>query len=170
MINESKRIYLNPIEKFVREHVQHYSQEKYWKRRNAVIHEYNTANFIKKLWLQYCLYYIKKTDAFNNASFGTHIGYGAEFESPPGFPHGIYGIIVSHHAKIGKSCTILHGVTISGGVTIGDNVLIGAGAKIIGDVTIGSNVKIGAGCVVVDNVPDNCTVVCQKPRIIIKER
>lgn len=49
---------------------------------------------------------------------------------------------------------------------IGDNVYIGAGAKIIGNVHVGNNVKIGANCVVFMDVPDNCTVVMPKPRII----
>lgn len=46
---------------------------------------------------------------------------------------------------------------------------IGAGAKIIGSITIGDNVKIGAGCIVVEDVPDNATVVMNKPRIIINK-
>ncbi len=55
-----------------------------------------------------------------------------------------------------------------GGVEIGDNVFIGAGAKILSGVTIGNNVKIGANAVVVEDIPDNATVVLQKPRIITK--
>ena len=46
--------------------------------------------------------------------------------------------------------------------------MIGAGAKIIGDVTIGNNVKIGANCIVIDDIPDNSTVVLNKPRVIVK--
>ena len=103
---------------------------------------------------------------------GTHLGYGAQFKGIPNFPHGLYGIIVSHNAVIGENCTIFHQVTIGegkgGAPTIGDNCLIGAGAKIIGGITVGNNVKIGAGCVVVDNVPDGATVVMQKARIIVK--
>ena len=77
---------------------------------------------------------------------------------------------MGHDAIIGKNCTIFQQVTIAhGGVRIGDNVLIGAGAKILPQVTIGNNVKIGANCVVVEDIPDNSTVVIQKPRIIIKK-
>lgn len=82
--------------------------------------------------------------------------------------HG-FGIVINGAAKIGKNCTILHSVTI--GVAkgkspiIGDNVYIGAGAIIIGGVTVGNNVKIGAGAIVVDDVPDNCTCVCNKASI-----
>lgn len=39
----------------------------------------------------------------------------------------------------------------------------------MGRVTIGENVIIGAGCVVTADVPDNATVVSQKPRIITHE-
>ena len=31
---------------------------------------------------------------------------------------------------------------------------------------VGNNVKIGANCVVVEDIPDNCTVVLEKPRIV----
>jgi len=92
------------------------------------------------------------------------------------FPHGLNGILISAGATIGKNCTIFHQVTIGSNTTegsrrngspqIGDNVLIGAGAKIIGNIKIGNNVRIGANCVVVDDVPDNATVVMQKPRVI----
>ena len=41
--------------------------------------------------------------------------------------------------------------------------------KIIGSVRIGNNVRIGANCVVTNDVPDNCTVVLNKPRVIQKE-
>ncbi|WP_113808598.1 DapH/DapD/GlmU-related protein [Enterococcus faecium] len=118
------------------------------------------------------MYQIKKMDAFHNASLGTHIGFSsAKFEERPYLPHGLNGIIVSNDAIIGRQCQLYHQVTIGGGnggsPVIGDNVLIGAGAKIIGPVKIGNNVKIGAGCVVTIDVPDNATVVMDKPRIIL---
>lgn len=56
-----------------------------------------------------------------------------------------------------------------GAPIIGDNVFIGAGAKIIGKIKIGNNVNIGAGCIVVTDIPDNVTVVMNKPRIILKK-
>lgn len=52
---------------------------------------------------------------------------------------------------------------------LGKNVYIGAGAKIIGNVKVGDNVRVGANCVVVEDVPDNCTIVMNKPRIIKHE-
>lgn len=88
---------------------------------------------------------------------------------PPNLPHGPNGIIVGYDVKIGNNCTIFHQVTIaSGNVYIGDNVIIGAGAKILPNVKIGDNVKIGANAVVVEDVPDNSTVVLQKPRILLR--
>lgn len=66
--------------------------------------------------------------------------------------------------------TIFHQVTIGRSrgkaPVIGDNVFIGPGAKIFGGIRVGNNVKIGANCVVFQDVPDNSTVVLDKPRII----
>lgn len=94
------------------------------------------------------------------------------------FPHGISGIFISVGAKIGDNCVIFQQVTIGsntlkgskriGSPTIGNNVYIGAGAKIVGNVNIGNNVRIGANCIVVNDVPDNSTIVLEKPRIIVK--
>lgn len=94
------------------------------------------------------------------------------------FPHGLNGIFISVGAKIGNNCVIFQQVTIGsntlknskrlGSPIIGNNVYIGAGAKIIGNITIGNNVRIGANCVVVNDIPDNATVVLEKPRIILK--
>lgn len=109
---------------------------------------------------------------FYNASLGTHLGFGASFLNKPIFPHGLYGIIISHNVVIGRNVIIFHHVTIgqgrNGAPKIGDNVLIGAGAIIIGNIQIGNRVKIGAGCVVTDNIPDDATVVTEKPKIILK--
>lgn len=57
-----------------------------------------------------------------------------------------------------------------GALRIVNNCYIGAGAKIIGNICIGNNVKIGANSIVVENVPDNCTLVMNKPRIIVKKQ
>ena len=32
---------------------------------------------------------------------------------------------------------------------------------------VGNNVKVGANAVVVEDIPDNCTVVLPKPRVIL---
>ena len=159
---------MNSLERYVRCFVQHYHHKKYWKLRERVISQNKIPVLLKYIYL----FYIKRCDAFNNASLGTHIGYGAIFDTPPNFPHGLYGILVSHNAHIGKNATIFHQVTIGEGTggapTIGDNCYIGAGAKITGKIRIGNNVTIGTNCVVFEDIPDNTTVVLQKPRLIQK--
>ena len=158
------------IESFMRARVQHYNEKKYWKMRARVIDPKDKAPKLLKMWW---LYRIKRSDAFNNATMGTHIGYGATFKTPPHLPHGLYGIVVSHNAVFGENCTIFHQVTVGegkgGAPTVGDNCFIGAGAKLIGGIKIGNNVRIGANCVVFEDVPDNCTVVLDKPRYIVRE-
>lgn len=160
---------MNRMEWYIRSVVQHYNPKKYWELRSRVIRG-GDPKILKYIWLLY----IKRCDAFNNASMGTHLGYGAIFDTPPNFPHGLYGIIVSHNAHIGRNVTIFHQVTIGegkdGAPIIGDNCLIGAGAKIVGNIKIGNNVKIGANCIVVEDVPDNATVVLEKPRIITRNK
>ncbi len=150
--------------------VQHYDPDKYWRRREIVVNKENKTPKIIKL---YFLYYIKRCDAFNNASLGTDINQGAIFETRPELPHGLNGIIVHLKAHVGANAVIWQQVTIgsSGGGTpwIGDNCKIGAGAKILGGVHIGNNVTIGANTVVTKDVPDNVTVVGASMRIIEKE-
>lgn len=158
----------NKIMGFFRNVFFHYDHRIYWRKRTKVV---SKESKVPKIIRYYWLYQLKKSDSFYNASMGTAIGGGAEFDSPPILYHGLNGIVVSHFAHIGKNCTINQQVTIAGGkeaesVYIGDNVFIGAGAKIIGPVKIGSNVKIGANAVVVKNVPDNCTVVGVPARIV----
>lgn len=161
---------MNRLERKIRSTVQHYNEKRYWCYRNIIINPLNRIPRFIKIIL---LFYIKRSDAFNNASLGTQLNCGALFESTPHFPHGLYGVIVSKNAKIGKNCTIFHQVTIGeghgGAPNIGDNCYIGAGAKIVGNINIGNNVRIGANCIVIEDIPDNCTVVMDKPRIILKE-
>lgn len=146
--------------------IQHYNHEKYWKRRDIVINPNDKTYLLLKL---YYLYYIKRTDAYHNCSFGTNLNSGAYFATPPHLPHGPKGIIVGHDVRIGANSIIYQQVTIAqGGVKILNNVSIGAGAKILPGVSIGNNVKVGANAVVVEDVPDNATVVLPKPRIILK--
>ena len=95
--------------KLIMGRVQHYNPDKYWKRREIVVDPENHTPKIVKL---YYLYYIKKCDAFNNASLGTDINQGAVFESRPDLPHGLNGIIVHLKAHIGKNAVIWQQVTI----------------------------------------------------------
>lgn len=166
----SYEIKLSVAERFARAHMQHYDEDKYWNRCEKVI--LPQKGFFCK-GLNYCrLLYIKHCDAFNNASTGTHLGFGAQFHTPPKLPHGLYGIIISHNAVIGSNCTIFHQVTIGegkgGAPVIGDNVFIGAGAKIIGNVKIGSNSKIGVNAVVVHDVPENSIVTAPEGTVIVR--
>ena len=158
---DSREINLSAAERFVRAHIQHYDEDKYWRRREKVVSLHGKGLLCK--FINYCrLFYIKRCDAFNNASTGAHLGFGAQFHTPPKLPHGLYGIMISHNAVIGANCTIFHQATIGegkgGAPVIGDNVLIGAGAKIIGNVRIGSNSKIVVNAVVVHDVPENSIV------------
>jgi len=162
-------VQLSPVERFFRSAVQRYNHVKYWRYR-AIVVDPNRGSRLGDLFR---LYYIKRADAFNNASMGTHRNFGAKFTKPPRLPHGLNGIIVSHNAVIGENCTIFHQVTIGegrgGAPAIGNNVLIGAGAKVIGGIRIGDNVRIGAGCTVMQDVPDNTTVIPTAPQLIIRK-
>lgn len=92
--------------------IQHYNENRYWKYRNIVInHNNKIPRFIKVI----LLFYIKRLDAFNNASLGTSLGCGTIFKDIPKLPHGLYGIITSKNAIVGKNCTIFHQVTIGEG-------------------------------------------------------
>ena len=77
--------------------IQHYNHDKYWRRRAIVTTPSNKTPLLVKL---YYLYYIKKTDAYHNCSFGTD---------------GPNGIIVGHDVFVGMECTIYQQVTIMHG-------------------------------------------------------
>ena len=161
-------IKISKIENIMRSIVQHYNHDKYWKYRQILV-DPKRGTKISDL---YRLLYIKRADAFNNASTGTHRNFGAQFAEPPQLPHGLNGIIVSHNAIIGSDCRIFHQVTIGegrgGAPTIGNHVLLGAGCKIIGNVHVGDYAKIGAGCVVMEDIPEHAVVLPSKPTIIVK--
>ena len=157
---------LPSISRFVLSIIKGYNHEKYWRRRAIVIDPNAKTPLLIKL---YYLYYIKRKDAKLHCSFGTGLGYGAQFATPPYLPHGPHGIIVGHDAKVGAGCIIYHQVTIAGGnVVIGDRTELGAGAKVLPNVKIGNLCHVGANAVVVEDMPDNSTCVLSKPRIIIK--
>jgi serine acetyltransferase len=146
--------------------IQGYNHEKYWRRRRIVTDPDCGTCLLLKL---YYLYYIKRIDAQKHCSFGTNLNSGSFFKTSPILPHGPSRIIVGHDLVIGSQCVIFQGVTgAHGGGQIGDNVTLGAGCFVKAGVNIGNNVKVGANAVVVEDVPDNATVVLQKPRIIIR--
>lgn len=112
------------------------------------------------------------------AQYGSFVGFGAEVAGEPCFPHGPYGVFISHMAKIGKNAVIFQHVTIGsntlmdavhpGSPSIGNNAYIGAGSKIIGLVTIGDNCRIGANAVVYSDMAANSVAVQAHTRIIQK--
>lgn len=161
-------IEISKVENIMRSIIQHYNHKKYWKYRSVVIDPDKGS----KIGDLYRLWYIKRADAFNNASMGTHHNFGAKFASPPQLPHGLNGIIISHNAIIGCGCRIFHQVTIGegrgGAPVVGDDVLIGAGSKLIGGIKIGNHVKISAGCVVMKDIPDYSIVFPGDNQIVIK--
>ena len=162
-------VQMSGIESIMRSLVQRYNHNKYWKYR-AIVVDPNRGSKIGDL---YRLWYIKRSDSFNNASMGTHRNFGAVFAEPPQLPHGLNGIIISHNAVIGYDCKIFHQVTIGegkgGAPIIGNHVLIGAGSKLIGGIKVGDYVKIAAGCVVMQDIPDNSIVLPGANQIKIKE-
>lgn len=140
--------------------------DKYWNIRQQIYNP-RMGKFKKKIYSAI----LRWTNRRNSADI--NFGYTEEdnFKSFPILPHGIRGIVIASEAKIGRNCYIEHQVTIgrSGGCpTIGDNVFIGPGAKVFGNIIVGNNVRIGANAVVFENIPDNATVVLQKPRVLIK--
>lgn len=157
----------NKFGKKILSFIQGYNHKKYWERRSKVI-DPNYKNVLVKL---YYLYYIKKIDNRFNSSFGTNYNSGSQFSSPPLLPHGPRNIIIGHNLAIGKNVTLFHGVTLAhGGSVIGDNVIFSTGSILLPGYNVGNNVKIGANAVVVEDIPDNSTVVIQKPRIILRNK
>lgn len=138
------------------------------------IYQFNILN--KSFRTQFCyrlgykVYCILKlflrVDIPDFLEFNDNIGGGLVFVHT-------YGLGISGYARIGKNCTMHQMSTIGFGKggfpTIGNNVFIGMGAYILGKVRVGNNVRIGAGAIVVDDVPDNCTVVGSKARIIQRQ-
>lgn len=156
------------IKKTIKIWASEFDYDKYWTRREKIFNE-KTPLILK----MYYKYYLRKTDAKNGADINFCSDGKNNFKGRPILGHGIKGIVIAGEAIIGENCYISHQVTIgrshNGVPQIGDNVYIGPGAKIFGGIKIGNNVRIGANCVVFQDIPDNATVVLEKPRIIIKE-
>ena len=158
----------NPFVSKIRGIIQHYDERTYWSLREKVIKK--EGHFLMLHLLR-----LKRMDAFNNASIGINIGYGAEFDGIPRFPHGLYGIIISPYARFGKGVRIFQQVTVGDDgrdkyntPIIEDDVFLYPGCKVIGKCTIGKGAKIGANCVVSFDVPPYAIVTAPKPTVHIK--
>lgn len=146
-----------------------FNYDKYWNRRDKIF-----DSRIPRILRAYYKFYLHRVDAKNGADINIVAENGDNFQAHPILPHGIKGIVIAGGAQIGNNVTISHQVTIGRSKNlvpvIGDNVYIGPGAKIFGGIRVGNNVRIGANCIVFQDIPDNATVVLEKPRIIIKEQ
>lgn len=139
----------------------------YWPIREKALRAKGPVR--RRLYTHYLNYVAHKYNAY--------LPLSVSFASRPCMPHFLSGVFINKSVRIGRDCVIYQQVTIgessltdskrgTGAPVIGDGCLIGCGAKIIGPVTIGNNVRIGANCVVTEDVPDGCTVVLEKPRIL----
>lgn len=110
-------------------------------------------------------------------AFGGFLPVAADIGEDIDLPHGLHGVFVSQHAKIGKNVTLLHHVTIGSNIRdekdtpeapiVGDNVFVGCNACIIGRSVIGDGARIGAGVTLVNvTVPAGATVVSPPGRYI----
>lgn len=157
------------LKQYIKSIAMGFNYDKYWNRRDKIFGS-KTPSIIKA----YYKFYLRRVDAKNGADINIIAENGDNFQSHPILPHGIKGIVIAGGAKIGNNVTISHQVTIGRSKNlvpiIGDNVYIGPGAKSFGGIQIGNNVRIGANCIVFQDIPDNATVVLEKPRIIVKEQ
>lgn len=87
---------------------------------------------------------------------------------PPILPHNPNGIVIGRDVSIGANCILYQQISIAhgAGITIGDNVIMYPGSRVLRN--IGNNVKLGANSILCEDIPDNATVVLQKPRVIVK--
>ncbi|MCO6497384.1 MAG: NeuD/PglB/VioB family sugar acetyltransferase [Chitinophagaceae bacterium] len=79
------------------------------------------------------------------------------------------GCIIEHECIVGEFAHIGPGTILCGNVWIGDGTFVGAGAVVRQNIKIGKNVLVGAGAVVVKDIPDDCVVVGNPARRIIKK-
>lgn len=78
------------------------------------------------------------------------------------------GAIVEHDCEIGNHVHIATGAHLAGGVVVADESMVGVGAVIRQGVRIGARSMVGAGAVVVKDVPDDCVVVGNPARCLVR--
>ncbi|AZV55529.1 serine acetyltransferase [Clostridium sp. AWRP] len=157
------------IKNVIKNWVKGFNYDKYWNRREKIFDPHTN-----KILKMYYKLYIYRVNYKNNADINFIEEWGDCFQGGrPTLGHNLNGIVIAAGARIGKNCFLSHQVTIGrsrgGEPVIGDNVYIGPGAKIFGGIHVGNNVRIGANCIVFEDIPDNATVVLEKPRVIIKK-
>ncbi len=132
--------------------------------------EYWRTHF-KPIFLWYRLKYERyKVKYMMDIPASVKIGKGLRIEH-------IGGIVINPGAEIGENVTILNGVLIGaqnrgkheGFPIIGNYVWIGTNAIIVGGVHVGNNVLIAPGAYINFDVPDNCIVLGNPGKIIMKE-
>jgi len=91
--------------------------------------------------------------------------------------HSSPGIVISGKSVIGKNLTLVGGNiigsrprTLQNGLAIGDNCSLGANAVVLGPVTLGNNVQVGACALVIHNFGDDCAVVGNPAKILMKSK
>lgn len=117
---------------------------------------------------------------------GIDIHPGAEIGKSFFIDHGT-GVVIGETTVIGDNVKIYQGVTLGAlsfpknacGLllrgtkrhpTIGNNVTIYANATILGDIKIGDNTTIASNAWIKDNIPANCRVLSESPKIKIKQK
>lgn len=84
------------------------------------------------------------------------------------------GVIINTSANVDHECILHNGVhigpgaSLAGCVEVGENSFIGTNATVLPRIKIGKNVVIGAGAVITKNIPDNCTVIGNPGKELIK--
>lgn len=76
------------------------------------------------------------------------------------------GCIIEHECIIGDYAHIAPGAVLCGNVSIGSGTFVGANSVVRQGISIGKNVTIGAGTVVTKNIPDDCRMAGNPPRLL----
>ena len=78
-------------------------------------------------------------------------------------------IQIGHNVHVGENTVSSAQTGIAGTSKVGSNCFLAGQVGIADHVNIGNNVKIGAGSIVLKDVPDNCTVVGNPGRVVVKK-
>ena len=137
------------------------------------IYIHRVSHFLYTLKIPFFPRFISQLSRFLT---GIEIHPGATIGKGFFIDHGA-GVVIGETTVIKNNVTLYQGVTLGGTgkekgkrhPTIGNNVIIGAEAIVLGNIIIGDNSRVGAGALVTKSVPQDCTVVGNPARIIVKE-